>query len=159
MKAMVCLKQVPHQDARLDVGSDGTWLQADNIKFEINSYDTYALEEALRLKDADADTEVPPAGARTVHPYSETDPKRTLNALLASVLGESGVVGFRVAALPEPSLVAEPAWHSDAVGPAPEHGRAAGSCEPVETFDLAASPEASPREAHPIPRRGRYRSG
>ena len=24
MKAMVCLKQVPHQDARLDVNADGT---------------------------------------------------------------------------------------------------------------------------------------
>jgi electron transfer flavoprotein beta subunit len=52
MKILVCLKQVPHQDARLDVASDGTWIQEDNIKFEINSYDTYALEEALRMKDA-----------------------------------------------------------------------------------------------------------
>jgi electron transfer flavoprotein beta subunit len=52
MKIMVCLKQVPHQDARLDVRSDGTWIQEDNLKFEINSYDTYALEEALRAKDA-----------------------------------------------------------------------------------------------------------
>lgn len=57
MKVMVCLKQVPHQDARLDVNSDGTWIQEDNIKFEINSYDTYAVEEALRLKDA-GDAEV-----------------------------------------------------------------------------------------------------
>lgn len=52
MKVMVCLKQVPHQDARLDVAADGSWIQEDNIKFEINSYDTYALEEALRLKDS-----------------------------------------------------------------------------------------------------------
>jgi electron transfer flavoprotein beta subunit len=52
MKVMVCLKQVPHQDARLEVAADGSWIQEDNIKFEINSYDTYALEEALRLKDA-----------------------------------------------------------------------------------------------------------
>ncbi len=52
MKIMVCLKQVPHQDARLDVDADGTWIKEDNIKFEINSYDTYALEEALRVKDA-----------------------------------------------------------------------------------------------------------
>jgi electron transfer flavoprotein beta subunit len=52
MKIMVCLKQVPHQDARLDVRPDGSWIQEDNIKFEINSYDTYALEEALRFKDA-----------------------------------------------------------------------------------------------------------
>ncbi len=51
MKVMVCLKQVPHQDARLDVKADGSWIQDDNIKFEINSYDTYAVEEALRLKD------------------------------------------------------------------------------------------------------------
>jgi electron transfer flavoprotein beta subunit len=52
MKIMVCLKQVPHQDARLDITPDGSWIQEANIKFEINSYDTYALEEALRVKDA-----------------------------------------------------------------------------------------------------------
>ncbi len=52
MKIIVCLKQVPHQDARLEIAGDGTWIQEENIKFEINSYDTYALEEALRVKDA-----------------------------------------------------------------------------------------------------------
>ena len=60
MKVMVCLKQVPHQDAR-DSTSERRRLpgsRKDNIKFEINSYDTYALEEALQLKDADGDTEV-----------------------------------------------------------------------------------------------------
>jgi electron transfer flavoprotein beta subunit len=51
MKIMVCLKQVPHQDARLDIDGAGTWIKEDGIKFEINSYDTYALEEALRIKD------------------------------------------------------------------------------------------------------------
>lgn len=57
MKIMVCLKQVPHQDARLDVDTAGSWIKEDGIKFEINSYDTYALEEALRAKDA-GETEV-----------------------------------------------------------------------------------------------------
>ena len=52
MKILVCLKQVPHQDARLDVDSAGTWIKEDGIKFEINSYDTFGLEEALRIKDA-----------------------------------------------------------------------------------------------------------
>ena len=52
MKILVCLKQVPHKDARLDLRSDAQWIQDDNIKFEINDYDTYALEEALRIKDA-----------------------------------------------------------------------------------------------------------
>ncbi len=51
MKILVCLKQVPHKDARLDVRSDGSWIQDENIKFEINEYDNYALEEALRIKD------------------------------------------------------------------------------------------------------------
>jgi electron transfer flavoprotein beta subunit len=58
MKILVCLKQVPHQDARLDVNADGSWIKEDGIKFEINSYDTFALEEALRIKDADAGSEV-----------------------------------------------------------------------------------------------------
>ena len=36
---------------------DGTWIKEDGIKFEINSYDTFALEEALRIKD-DGEAEV-----------------------------------------------------------------------------------------------------
>jgi electron transfer flavoprotein beta subunit len=58
MKILVCLKQVPHQDARLDITGDGTWIKEDGVKFEINSYDSFALEEALRLKDAGVATEV-----------------------------------------------------------------------------------------------------
>jgi electron transfer flavoprotein beta subunit len=58
MKILVCLKQVPHKDARLEVRADGAWIKEDGIKFEINDYDTYALELALRLKDKDASTEV-----------------------------------------------------------------------------------------------------
>ena len=57
MKILVSLKQVPHKDARLEVAPDGSWIQDANIKFEINEYDTYALEEALRIKDA-GDAEV-----------------------------------------------------------------------------------------------------
>jgi electron transfer flavoprotein beta subunit len=58
MKIMVCIKQVPHQDARLDVNGAGTWIAEDNLKFEINQYDQHALEAALQLKDKDAATEV-----------------------------------------------------------------------------------------------------
>jgi electron transfer flavoprotein beta subunit len=58
MKIMVCIKQVPHQDARLDVNGAGTWIQEENIKFEINPYDQNALEAALQLKDKDASHEV-----------------------------------------------------------------------------------------------------
>lgn len=53
MKILVCLKQVPHQDARLDIRQDGAWIEEQGIKFQINTYDEYALEEALRIKDAE----------------------------------------------------------------------------------------------------------
>ncbi len=72
-KILVCLKQVPHKDARLDVRSDGSWVQDDNIKFEINDYDSYALEEALRLKDQ-GEAEVVVA---TVGPERATQALRT----------------------------------------------------------------------------------
>jgi electron transfer flavoprotein beta subunit len=52
MKILVCIKQVPHQDARLDVNGAGTWIQEESIKFEINPYDQHALEAALQIKDA-----------------------------------------------------------------------------------------------------------
>jgi electron transfer flavoprotein beta subunit len=52
------LKQVPHKDSRLDIRSDGKWIQDENLKFEINDYDTYALEEALRIKDKHKEAEV-----------------------------------------------------------------------------------------------------
>lgn len=52
MKILVCLKQVPHKDARLEISGDGTGIVDSNIKFEINDYDNYALEAALRMKDA-----------------------------------------------------------------------------------------------------------
>jgi electron transfer flavoprotein beta subunit len=58
MKILVCIKQVPHADARLDVNGAGTWIQEENIKFEINPYDQNALEAALQLKDKDASAEV-----------------------------------------------------------------------------------------------------
>jgi electron transfer flavoprotein beta subunit len=52
MKILVCLKQVPHKDARLEVTGNATWVNEANLKYEINDYDNYALEAALRLKDA-----------------------------------------------------------------------------------------------------------
>ena len=58
MKILVCIKQVPHQDARLDLDGAGTWIQEESIKFEINPYDQHGLEAALQLKDAAGSGEV-----------------------------------------------------------------------------------------------------
>jgi electron transfer flavoprotein beta subunit len=52
MKIVVCVKQVPDSDAALAVNADKTWIVDSGINFELNPYDRYALEEALRIKEA-----------------------------------------------------------------------------------------------------------
>ncbi len=49
MKIVVCIKQVPAKDAPLAI--TGNWIRESDIGFEMNEPDTYALEEALRLKE------------------------------------------------------------------------------------------------------------
>jgi len=45
----VCIKQVPAKDAPLSIA--GNWIRESDIGFEMNEPDSYALEEALRLKE------------------------------------------------------------------------------------------------------------
>lgn len=49
MKIIVCIKQVPAKDAPLSIA--GNWIRESDIGFEMNEPDSYALEEALRLKE------------------------------------------------------------------------------------------------------------
>jgi electron transfer flavoprotein beta subunit len=49
VKIIVCIKQVPAKDAPLAI--DGNWIKESDIGFEMNEPDSYALEEALRLKE------------------------------------------------------------------------------------------------------------
>lgn len=58
MKVGVCLKQVPATDARITIKDSAAGIDTTDIKWEINPYDEYALEEALKLKDASVASEV-----------------------------------------------------------------------------------------------------
>jgi len=51
MKIGVCVKQVPAKNAPLAMIDNGAWIRESDIEFETNEPDTYALEEALRLKE------------------------------------------------------------------------------------------------------------
>src|SRR3984885_15371432 len=51
MKIAVCVKQVPAKDAPLCIAADGVWIRETDIGFEMNEPDSFALEEALRLKE------------------------------------------------------------------------------------------------------------
>jgi electron transfer flavoprotein beta subunit len=50
MKILVCIKQVPQKDAPLKLNEAGTWIR-DDVAYEVNEPDAYALEEALRQKE------------------------------------------------------------------------------------------------------------
>jgi electron transfer flavoprotein beta subunit len=49
---VVCVKQVPAKDAPLAIA--GNWIKESDIGFEMNEPDSYALEEALRLREKHA---------------------------------------------------------------------------------------------------------
>src|ERR1700722_1777026 len=51
MKIAVCTKQVPAKDAPLRIADGGVWIREADIAYEMNEPDSFALEEALRLKE------------------------------------------------------------------------------------------------------------
>jgi electron transfer flavoprotein beta subunit len=48
---IVCLKQVPDTEAQIRVAPDGKAIVTQDIKWVMNPYDEYGVEEALRLKE------------------------------------------------------------------------------------------------------------
>ena len=52
MKILVCIKQVPDTEALLRIAADQITISEAGVKFILNPYDEYALEEALRIKEA-----------------------------------------------------------------------------------------------------------
>lgn len=58
MKIIVLMKQVANKDAVLRVGPDEKWINEADITHQTNESDGYALEEALRLKEAKGEGEV-----------------------------------------------------------------------------------------------------
>ncbi len=51
MKIIVAIKQAPARDSLLRIHSAASWIQEDDLSFEINEPDAYALEAGLQLKE------------------------------------------------------------------------------------------------------------
>jgi electron transfer flavoprotein beta subunit len=51
MKIIVLMKQVAGKDAILRINKDETWIEENDLSFEVNESDGYALEEALRVRE------------------------------------------------------------------------------------------------------------
>jgi electron transfer flavoprotein beta subunit len=58
VKIAVCLKRVPDTELRFSVAGDGKALDPAGLKYEISTFDEYAVEAALRLNEAHGGGEV-----------------------------------------------------------------------------------------------------
>ena len=85
MKIAVCLKRVPDSETRVRIAADGKSLDEAGVKFIINPYDEFALEEALRRKEQAGSGEV------VVVSLGPAAAQETIRAALA-MGGDSGVL-------------------------------------------------------------------
>ncbi|UCC71051.1 MAG: electron transfer flavoprotein subunit beta/FixA family protein [Gemmatimonadota bacterium] len=77
MKIIVCIKRVPDSESRIAKAKDGASVDTQGLKFVLNPYDEYAVEGALRLKEAAGD------GSVTVMTLGGEESKETLRTALA----------------------------------------------------------------------------
>ncbi len=52
MKIFVCIKQVPDTETKIKIKPDGTGIEPAGIKWVMNPYDEYAVEESIKIRDA-----------------------------------------------------------------------------------------------------------
>lgn len=52
MNILVCISQVPDTATKVAVGPDGKSINPQGVKFILNPYDEFAIEEGLRLREA-----------------------------------------------------------------------------------------------------------
>ena len=52
MKIVVCVKQVPDTETRIRIAPDGKGILESEVTWIVSPYDEFAIEEALRLKEA-----------------------------------------------------------------------------------------------------------
>jgi electron transfer flavoprotein beta subunit len=56
MNILVCISRVPDTTTRILVGADGKNIDSQGVKYIVNPYDEFALEEGLRLKEKNGGT-------------------------------------------------------------------------------------------------------
>lgn len=56
MNILVCVSRVPDTASRVLVGSDGKTIDPQGLKYVVNPYDEFAIEEGLRLREKNGGT-------------------------------------------------------------------------------------------------------
>ncbi len=98
MKIFVCIKQVPDTETKIKITPDLKGIDSAGIKWVINPYDEYAIEEALKLRESQPGSQV---WVLTVGPKSRAnDSLRTALAMGADeaiVINADGLDSFATA--------------------------------------------------------------
>jgi len=58
MRFYVCLKQVPDTETKIKIAADGQSIDPNGIKWVVNPYDEFAIEEAVKTRDANPGSQV-----------------------------------------------------------------------------------------------------
>ena len=58
MRIAVCVKRVPDMDVRFRIAANGASVDEAGLKYDMNDFDSWAVEAALQIKDRDPATEV-----------------------------------------------------------------------------------------------------
>ena len=58
MKIFVCIKQVPDTETKMKISPDANSIDTTGVKWVINPYDEYAIEEALKCREASPGSQV-----------------------------------------------------------------------------------------------------
>jgi electron transfer flavoprotein beta subunit len=77
VRTIVCVKRVPDSETRVRIAADGTSIDPSGVKYVLNPYDEFALEEALKLKEASGE------GSVTAIALGPEDSRETLRSALA----------------------------------------------------------------------------
>ncbi len=58
MKILTCVKQVPDTNTKVQIKADKSGIDTAGIKWVLNPYDEFAVEEAIKLRDANAGSQL-----------------------------------------------------------------------------------------------------
>ncbi len=58
MKFFVCIKQVPDTETKIKISADTKSIDSTGVKWVMNPYDEYAVEEAIKTRDANPGSQV-----------------------------------------------------------------------------------------------------
>ncbi|MGH1468506.1 MAG: electron transfer flavoprotein subunit beta/FixA family protein [Bdellovibrionales bacterium] len=86
MAIFVCIKQVPDTETKIQIKDDNSGIKTDSVKWVVNPYDEFAVEEALKLKTS--------TGADKIYAITLGPQKRAQDSLrIALAMGcDEGVI-------------------------------------------------------------------